>query len=200
MGAVEFWVKAVGHTPEDAFQKAIDQAIRLHGIGSYTGTISTKTSFCMVTVPKGKNPEEHARERLEKDLLDKWGPAECVFLGKRKRVKSLIERVPPQKINEEKYKESPGKWRTVYVLTGWKSEEELAICLTKQEATKAARKLALTRQEPVVVKKTMRKHLSDNSFVANELILKVIPERTAPIVKAIEEEVNEYLFYGLAPC
>jgi hypothetical protein len=53
MGANEFGEYSFGKTAEEAFRKAVDQALHMHGHGGYTGTIAEKTAFELVSLPRG---------------------------------------------------------------------------------------------------------------------------------------------------
>lgn len=78
MGASTFWNKVDGSTAKEAFQKLQEWA-RIDG-----HEIGTKTSFTVIPVPSGKDPEEFANSLLDADdkrVSDKWGPAGCVALG-----------------------------------------------------------------------------------------------------------------------
>lgn len=78
MGASTFWTKGKGPTAKEAFQAILEWArIDQHEIG-------TKTSFTLIPVPAGQNPEDFASNLLDSDdrrVSDKWGPAGCVALG-----------------------------------------------------------------------------------------------------------------------
>lgn len=80
MGAEFFETKSNGKSVEEAFKKAVDQALYDHGHSGYTGTIAEKDEF--QTIP-GYYSEEVSEEELEalledRNLGDKWGPCAAI--------------------------------------------------------------------------------------------------------------------------
>ncbi len=86
MGATTFYTIAHGKTPEEAFTKAREDAERIHGHDGYTGTIVEKSSFKVIPLPKGENPELYAELLIEIDdprIDDVSGPAGCIAFSKK---------------------------------------------------------------------------------------------------------------------
>jgi len=85
MGALEFEIEATGDTPEEAFKRAVENALYWHGHCGYTGTIAEKDSFILIPVPAEyeNKKKEYARKLLDEDdsrINDKWGDAGCIHL------------------------------------------------------------------------------------------------------------------------
>ena len=53
MGATDFSAVAFGKTAEEAYHKAVDEALYERGHGGYTGTIAEKSGFHLFEPPKG---------------------------------------------------------------------------------------------------------------------------------------------------
>lgn len=83
MGADSFRQEAKGDTAKAAFQDARDEAAHEFGHRGYTGSIAEKTSFVMIDVPDGIEPDVFANNLMDADdprISDKWGPAGCIDL------------------------------------------------------------------------------------------------------------------------
>lgn len=81
MGACDFYSRAKGKTPEEAFWRAVEEARWEYGNGGYSGTIAEKSEFQIITVPDGQSAASYASELLDEDderISDKWGPAGCL--------------------------------------------------------------------------------------------------------------------------
>lgn len=80
MGAETFYEISSGKTPEEAFIKAVNQALYNHGHSGYTGTIGEKTTFTMAAdVPMFASEANALAESLiDTTYSDKWGPAGCI--------------------------------------------------------------------------------------------------------------------------
>lgn len=84
MGAMNFYQRAKGKTPKDAFIDAVEEAAWENGHGGYTGTIAEKDSFTIIPLPADKNAADYAHELIRADdprISDKWGPAGCIQTG-----------------------------------------------------------------------------------------------------------------------
>ena len=64
-GADTFFVESSGPNAKSAFDYAKADAARRHGNRGYTGTISEKSSFVLIDLPKGKDPFKYARELID---------------------------------------------------------------------------------------------------------------------------------------
>ncbi|MDD3487517.1 MAG: hypothetical protein PHF35_04055 [Candidatus Moranbacteria bacterium] len=92
MGAEQFYTIVSGKTPQEAFDKAIQEAHHEYGHEGYTGTIAEKDGFGfvmipMLQVPEGEEPltaEEyavHLIKKCDKRVDDVGGPAGCIQVG-----------------------------------------------------------------------------------------------------------------------
>jgi len=199
MGATTFWVTETGFTPKEAFKKAVEKARYEHGHGGYTGTIAEKDSFVMIDVPRGKNPEEYARELLNSDeheVADKWGPAGCILL---EQTDVLVDReLPPKKVDVKKHPhKGPRKWKTVYALYGKDiSRPGVEVGIGQFDdramAVDEAKKFAL-RHPNKCYEVRIEKIADGHDQVLCEI--KAVQETTNEKVK-----VNKYLFFGWAKC
>jgi hypothetical protein len=81
MGAETFGcrvAKSSVKSPQEAFQRAQEDARHENGHGGYTGTIAEKSSFVYITPPLGADPADYANQLMEdgdKRIDNKWGPA-----------------------------------------------------------------------------------------------------------------------------
>jgi len=81
MGAADFQTKARSENARAAFQAAREEAQHEHGHGGYTGSITEKESFKVVTPEDGETPQECLKRHWDQGTFDdKWGPAGCVEL------------------------------------------------------------------------------------------------------------------------
>lgn len=85
MGGVTFETVAFGKTPEEAFNKAREEAREWHGRAPYSGTIKEKDTFTEIPKEeyKGRDRRKFARELIsdgDDRVDDKWGPAGAVSL------------------------------------------------------------------------------------------------------------------------
>ncbi|MDX1408317.1 MAG: hypothetical protein R3330_09290 [Saprospiraceae bacterium] len=140
MGATTFFTVSLGRNPHQAFDRAREEALYVHGHGGYTGTIAEKDSFKFMgqvstphweKVPSWFEREEFKREHpptarlphkpippkyrprvveLLDTYLDKWGPAIC------------YEVTGQEAKRQRAYHERSGTWDKVYVFCGWASE------------------------------------------------------------------------------
>ena len=93
MGATTFYTIAHGKTPEEAFTKAREEAESSYGSHGYTGTIADKSSFKVIPLPKGEDPEVYAESLIEKGdrrIDDIWGPAGCIAFPKKVLVNAYL--------------------------------------------------------------------------------------------------------------
>ena len=84
MGGNVFSVHSTGKTAREAFSNAISEAQYEYGHRGYTGSIAEKASFCMIDLPKGRDPQEYADHLIEAEdvrIDNKWGDAGCFDLG-----------------------------------------------------------------------------------------------------------------------
>ena len=84
MGAQVFTTVAFGETAEQAFTRAVSDALYEDGHGGYSGTIAEKEEFVMVPCLPGQTAEDTANILIDKDdprITDKWGPAGCIDMG-----------------------------------------------------------------------------------------------------------------------
>ena len=84
MGTIDFETISKAKGAKSAFNKALKEAKKIHGTGGYSGTIAEKSSFVMITVPKGQEPYKYANKLLaleDPQIADKWGPAGCVKIA-----------------------------------------------------------------------------------------------------------------------
>ncbi len=87
MGAEQFWQRARGKTPNEAFQAAREQAAYDHGHAGYTGTIAEKHEFVVIPfteIPEDMTPSQYAGKLMEDSderVDNKWGPAGCIQVG-----------------------------------------------------------------------------------------------------------------------
>lgn len=72
--------KGIYKDVREAFAEAVGDAAYDHGHNGYTGSIAEKTSYQMIDLPKGKDPEEFIDECFGKEGFwnNKWGPAACI--------------------------------------------------------------------------------------------------------------------------
>ena len=102
MGAEQFITTSSGRSPQEAFNRAVEEAAYECGHGGYTGTIAEKESFVLIDVPEGESPQKFANRLMDEDdprIDDKWGPAGAVVL------------TGPDKVSPE----------TSYIFFGWAS-------------------------------------------------------------------------------
>ena len=102
MGAEQFMTSASGKSPQEAFDRAVEEAHYQWGRGGYTGTVAEKMGFILIDVPEGEDPQKFADRLLDEDdsrIDDKWGPAGAVVL------------TGPDKVSSE----------TSYIFFGWAS-------------------------------------------------------------------------------
>lgn len=84
MGAQTFFQKATGKNAAEAFHAAVSQAQYDHGHAGYSGTLAEKSNFVAIAVEPGMDPRKFAQQLIEEGdprIVDKWGPAGCVYLG-----------------------------------------------------------------------------------------------------------------------
>lgn len=77
MGAHNFEHWQRGKTAEDAFRRAVDDALYEHGHNSYNGTISTNHDFMMVPINEGEDAFEWMQRVWDDERIQKWGPCAC---------------------------------------------------------------------------------------------------------------------------
>ena len=78
MGASPFITESTGKDAEDAFHKAVEDALYDFGHNGYTGTIAEKNTFVILPLPENSKPYREANRLLDKGdsrISDKWGPA-----------------------------------------------------------------------------------------------------------------------------
>lgn len=83
MGASDFYHKASGKNAQEAFDKAVEEALYEYGHRGYTGTIAEKGCFAVIPVPADEKPYEYAQRLMDEGderIDDKWGPCGCVLL------------------------------------------------------------------------------------------------------------------------
>lgn len=92
MGAEVFCVTYKGKTAQEAFDKAVLDAVQHYGMSGYTGTIAEKEDFIMIdadgrdftVIDHGEGGLEWILDEanweviVEHENLDKWGPAGCI--------------------------------------------------------------------------------------------------------------------------
>ena len=81
MGATTFFNTGFGNSAKEVFDVLVSNARYDYGHGGYTGTIAEKSSFTMISLPKGTNPMYFAESLIDaRDIRvdDKWGPAGCI--------------------------------------------------------------------------------------------------------------------------
>jgi hypothetical protein len=81
MGQDVFYHEANGKTPQEAFDRAREEAFHHYGRGGYTGTIAEKTSFIVLELPPGISLPDYVNKLIEendKRIEDKWGPAGAI--------------------------------------------------------------------------------------------------------------------------
>ncbi len=90
MGACDFQVTVKAKTAQEAFRKAVDDALYECGHGGYSGTIAEKHEFVLAVPPRGKTPLEALilwsdwtaePSTCHPAYEDKWGPAGCLQTG-----------------------------------------------------------------------------------------------------------------------
>ena len=80
----EFWVVSSGATAREAFDAAVRAAIAESPSAKFARGVGTKDDFAILRVPLGQEPEEFARELLDRNderVADPWGRACCVSLA-----------------------------------------------------------------------------------------------------------------------
>lgn len=84
MGANWFWTSSYGHTAQEAFDTAVEDAKYEFGHGGYTGSIAEKGHFTVLSLPDDVDfSEENVEDLVEHDstfreVEDKWGSAGCL--------------------------------------------------------------------------------------------------------------------------
>lgn len=85
MGAVTFFCRADGKTPQEAFESARKSALGMYGNDGCTGSIAEKSKFILIELPEGVKPMDYADQLIDSDdarVSDKWGPAGCLKYSK----------------------------------------------------------------------------------------------------------------------
>ena len=84
MGANSFSCTSYGKNANEAFNRAVDDALYEYGHGGYTGSIAEKSEFRWITKEVFESEAkacEFAEGLLDEDddrISDKWGPAGCI--------------------------------------------------------------------------------------------------------------------------
>ena len=84
MGACEFIEVGHADTAKAAFEQLVDEALHMHGHGGYTGTIAEKQGYGFKSCGRAETVEaamDKAEAHLQRDTIDKWGPALCIVTG-----------------------------------------------------------------------------------------------------------------------
>lgn len=126
MGACNFEEGVIGkYTPQEAYDKLVEEARWESGHGGYTGTIAETGGFKMVPLPPRKNPRKLMDEMMmwkkykdgsfesHPDIADKWGPCACIE----------VPRTQWKKFYSESYLEQlkGKKGIHMYIFFGWAS-------------------------------------------------------------------------------
>jgi hypothetical protein len=103
VGAVDFREWGWGSDPKTVFDSLVKESRRENGINSYSGTISTKGSFVVISrnpIPKAAMGYEMDRYMdSQKAVVDKWGPALAIPFSSRE------VRVPIDHFDVSSYRE-----------------------------------------------------------------------------------------------
>ena len=84
MGAEVFFRESNGKTPEEAFEKGVNEALEEFGCRGYTGSLAEKQSYVLIDLPEKEDPYEFANKLIDQDdsrIDDKWGPAGCLDIS-----------------------------------------------------------------------------------------------------------------------
>lgn len=78
MGAHNFHITSRGESPEEAYEKAVDDAYYEYGHDPYNGTISTTFDFKMVPRLPGESFDEWGHRVLDHPGINKRESCACV--------------------------------------------------------------------------------------------------------------------------
>lgn len=173
MSATFFTVTTKGITAQDAFQTIVDEYRITYGSNPYSGNISTKTSFKMVTPRKGETPDQVIDRMI--NVLDKWGPCACIEIA-------------PPKIQPLAVKVAHNKpelvFKNQYVV--YKNVKQVGSFDTKKEALKAIK--GTPQYYPAEYTIKVEKKPCKNNLVA-----------TVTVEPNKKTQLGKYLFFGWAP-